>query len=162
MEIEKSINATLFEINEDEKIESINLGFQCRGSSVVKLSLRNQNLTQFPKQIRQLKNLEYLNLGKNLISEVPEWINELKKLKILIFSDNQIKQLPRNIGKMESLEVLHILQNPIEKLPMTFRRYADIYSQFRELAIRKYGLNMNTIETIELLKNRGVRIIESK
>jgi len=159
IELEKLIGK---ELNETDKIEVINLGFKSQNNKIIGLSLRNQNLSIFPNQIRNMKDLEYLDLSKNQIREIPDWIDELKKLKIFILTENQISELTSSIGKMESLEVLHLLKNPIEKLPMTFRRYADIYSKFRELAIKKYGLDLNTIETINLLRNRGVRIIESR
>ncbi|MBD3350629.1 MAG: hypothetical protein GF364_03990 [Candidatus Lokiarchaeota archaeon] len=157
--LEKSIGVKL---KVTDNIEHIDKSLKIEKDEIVGINLNYCDLTEIPNEIRKLRSLEYLSLAFNEIKEIPDWVNELESLVTFVLTGNKIKRLPRNIGKIESLEVFHILQNPIDRLPMSFRRYADIYSQFRELGIKRYGLNMNTIETIKLLKQRGVKIIEPK
>jgi Leucine-rich repeat (LRR) protein len=70
---------------------------------VIKLELRKKKLKEFPKEIFQMKNLQYLDLSKNNITEVPAEIAELKDLQILILSKNSIETLPKEIGELKQL-----------------------------------------------------------
>lgn len=145
-----------------EKIQISSLGIEYQNNTIYGLSLNHCELKSVPDPIKDLKLLQHLDLAHNNISEIPDWIDELSNLRFLILNNNKIKELPRSIGNFKNLEVLHILNNPIERLPMSFRNYADIYSKFRELSIRRYGLHVHTIDTIQMLRNRGVKIIEPK
>lgn len=147
-------------LEEPKKVEIYKCAVAYEGKRVVALALEKLNLKEVPDEIEKLSDLRYLSLSNNEIENVPPWVGKLKKLKKLIFSGNKIKNLPSNLGKSKSLEVFHILKNPIDRLPISFRRYADIYSQFREIGIKQYGLERKTRETVDMLKNRGVRVIE--
>jgi Leucine-rich repeat (LRR) protein len=84
---------------------------------VIKLELRKKKLKQFPKEIFQFKNLQYLDLSKNSITEIPAEIGELKDLQILIVSKNELETLPKEIGELENLQYLNVNQNEIGSLP---------------------------------------------
>lgn len=84
---------------------------------VIKLELRKKRLKEFPKEIFQLKNLQYLDLSKNSIREIPAEIAELKSLQILILSKNELETLPKEIGELKMLQYLNVNQNEIGSLP---------------------------------------------
>lgn len=160
--IEKLVSSKIQKIDEVGKISSYKVGVSYKGKKAVALSLDKLELTSIPDLIQKLDELEYLSLANNAIGTVPGWIGKMKSLKSLILTGNKIELLPSSLGKSKSLETLHVLNNPIEELPISFRRFADIYSQFRELAIKRYGLERRTRETVDMMKNRGVRLIEPK
>lgn len=84
---------------------------------VVKLVLTKQKLTEFPEDIRQFKNLQYLDLSKNKIKKLPDWIGELTSLRFLILSKNEIDTLPPAIGKLVNLQYFIMNRDPLNLLP---------------------------------------------
>lgn len=84
---------------------------------VIKLVLRKQKLSEFPKEILQFRNLQYLDLSKNKIKKLPEGIDTLKQLQFLILSKNLIAELPKQIGDLPNLKYLNVNQNELESLP---------------------------------------------
>jgi hypothetical protein len=88
--------------------------------NVIKLSLRKKKLKEFPKQLYQLKNLQYLDLSRNSIKELPDSIVTFRNLQYLIVSRTGLERLPRNIGEMKNLRHLNVNQNEISVLPFSF------------------------------------------
>jgi Leucine-rich repeat (LRR) protein len=84
---------------------------------VIKLELRKKKLKEFPKEIFQFRNLQYLDLSKNSLKEIPAEIAELKNLQILILSKNELETLPKEIGELKMLQYLNVNQNEIGSLP---------------------------------------------
>lgn len=86
-------------------------------SGVLKLDLSKQKLTEFPKEIRKLTNLQYLDLSKNKITDVPRWIGELKDLQVLILSKTKIDSLPPEFGQLIHLKSLIMNRCELQGLP---------------------------------------------
>lgn len=84
---------------------------------VVKLVLRKQHYTAFPKEIWLFPNLQYLDLSKNQIKEFPDSLGKLKNLQVLHLSKNKIESLPRELGDNSNLVILDINQNELTMLP---------------------------------------------
>ncbi|MDF2448673.1 MAG: Leucine Rich Repeat (LRR)-containing protein [Bacteroidota bacterium] len=85
--------------------------------AVVKLVLRKQRLKVFPKEILQMKNLQYLDLSKNSIPEIPDSIDVLSNLQYLAVSKSGLKHVTKDIGKLTNLKYLNLNQNDLESLP---------------------------------------------
>jgi len=86
-------------------------------AGVVKLDLSKQKLSEFPKEIRKLTNLQYLDLSKNKITEIPSWIGELKDLQFLILSKTKIDSLPPEFGELIHLKYLIMNRSELQALP---------------------------------------------
>ena len=84
---------------------------------VVRLELRKKHLKEFPKEIFQFKNLQYLDISKNQIKELPDSIYLLTQLQYLNVSKNKLGSLPKEIGKMSNLVYLHANNNNLIGLP---------------------------------------------
>ena len=102
-------------------------------SAVIRLSLRKQKLKTFPKEILELKNLQYLDLSKNALLELPDSLVQLKNLQYLNVSRNGLLALPKNIGQFANLVHLNLNQNEIQVIPYSFGdliklQYADLWS----------------------------------
>ncbi len=80
---------------------------------VTRLDLSEKELKNFPGDIYDLKNLEYLNLSNNELTKLPDDICDFRKLKELNLSNNDISKLPECLYKMKSLEVLYVQGNDI-------------------------------------------------
>jgi Leucine-rich repeat (LRR) protein len=130
---------------------------------VIKLELRRKKLKEFPKEIFQFKNLQYLDLSKNSIVEIPPAISELKDLQILILSKNEIESLPKEIGDLKALQYLNLNQNELSSLPpqiggLTNLKNLDLWSN----NIDKYPAEMKNLKNLELLDVRVILIPDAE
>ena len=96
--------------------------------NLIYLNLENNKFTIFPEYLenfRNLKKLEYLNIGNdsvylpgfnnNKIHSLPEWINKFSNLFYLNISGTNITTLPTTFSKLSNLQVLCIQGTPFEK-----------------------------------------------
>ncbi len=100
---------------------------------VIRLSLRKQKLKEFPKEILQFKNLQYLDISKNSIKELPPEIGDLKNLQYFSASKNDIEAFIPELGSLTNLRWLIMNQNEISLLPpqignLTKLEYLDMWS----------------------------------
>ena len=84
-------------------------------TSVDTLSITDQNLTQLPKNIGDLKKLSELYLWKNQLSSLPESFSQLTNLRKINLSWNKFTSLPEVLFQLPNLE--EICFNPISKQP---------------------------------------------
>lgn len=135
---------------------------------VVRLELRKKKLKEFPKEIFQFKNLQYLDISKNQIKELPDSIYLLTQLQYLDVSRNKLGALPKEIGKLSNLVYLHANNNNLIGLPpqignLERLRVIDLWSndltEFPESLSKLKELNtfdiraiMMNVETIRQLK----------
>jgi Leucine-rich repeat (LRR) protein/signal transduction histidine kinase len=92
---------------------------------VYNLDLSGQQITEFPMEILQLKNIRNLNLGynsyeygrNNNLKEIPTQIGELKQLQELNLGGNQLTNIPIQIGELKQLRKLNLGGNKLTNLP---------------------------------------------
>jgi len=86
--------------------------------SLKKLIVRNNyRMTYIHDSIKNLKNLESLELSYNEIKDISKNIVELKNLKELNLSGNDIHVIPEFLSEIESLEILNLDGNKIKEIP---------------------------------------------
>jgi leucine-rich repeat protein SHOC2 len=102
----------MFKLAEFQQVPFTNLEHALKHKEIVfRIDLSNQNLSDFPKEVLSLKNLEVLDLSNNQIKEIPSTISKLKKLKVLTIESNNLKTLPEKISELKNLERLLIKFN---------------------------------------------------
>ncbi|HTA83706.1 MAG TPA: leucine-rich repeat domain-containing protein [Bacteroidia bacterium] len=135
---------------------------------VLKLVLTKKKLTTFPEEIRQFKNIQYLDLSKNKLSSVPSWISELSSLQTLILSHNDIDSLEPQIGMLKHLKWFIMNRDPLDAIPdaiggLTELRYLDMWgddiayfpaalsklTNLKEFDLRDILINQETQTTIQ-------------
>ncbi len=79
--------------------------------------INNHNLTELPKGLLALKNLESINIHSNSFNKFPNDIFNFPKLKDLTIGFNGIDSIPKRIIEMQNLESLAINGNNIKDLP---------------------------------------------
>ncbi|MGP8216465.1 MAG: leucine-rich repeat domain-containing protein [Bacteroidia bacterium] len=99
---------------------------------VIKLVLTKHKLTEVPEEIREFKNLQYLDLSKNKLKKIPDWIGELTSLQTLILSHNDIDTLTPKIGLLTNLKWFIMNRDPLNAIPdaiggLTELRYLDMW-----------------------------------
>jgi Leucine-rich repeat (LRR) protein len=73
---------------------------------------------RFPAGMARLKNLTYLNLGRNGMSEIPPFVGNLTKLTELDFSWNmEVKEIPTFVTNLRQLTTLRLNADDLTDLP---------------------------------------------
>jgi Leucine-rich repeat (LRR) protein len=73
---------------------------------------------KFPRGMSQLKNLVFLDLGRNELDEIPTFVQDLPKLRELGFAWNmQIKEVPAFLSSLRELTTLDLDSDGLTDLP---------------------------------------------
>lgn len=81
-------------------------------TDAVELNLSNNALTgAIPAEVRNLSNLEKLDLSDNKLGGVPAEVGQLSKLVELDLSNNLLTGLPLEIGNLKNLATLNLSGN---------------------------------------------------
>ncbi|CAL5027985.1 unnamed protein product [Urochloa decumbens] len=104
------------------------------------LNLKNTNLSQLPKKIVELRNLETLNLKRNNIRQLPKSVVRLRQMICLLIDVNV--KLPNGIGKMQALQELK--QISVLEQPSIFAKELSQLTDLQELSL---SLEPNEIHT---------------
>jgi Leucine-rich repeat (LRR) protein len=73
---------------------------------------------KFPANMSQLKNLTYLDLGRNGLDEIPAFVADLPKLRELRFQWNlNLKTVPSFLVNLRELKTLELDANDLTDLP---------------------------------------------
>jgi Leucine-rich repeat (LRR) protein len=83
----------------------------------------------------QLKNLVYLDLGRNRLDEIPSFVKDLPKLKELRFGWNlKVNEIPSFLGDLPELTTLRLEGDDFSDLP-------DFLSKLPHLSLISLGDN---------------------
>lgn len=77
------------------------------------LNLSHNSLTgALPAEIKNLRNLQTLDVSYNHMTGIPAEIGQMHSLKVLNYSYNQITGLPMELGNLTQLQVFDLRGNP--------------------------------------------------
>ena len=88
-----------------------------------------KGLTEIPKEIFYLKNVENIDLSCNHVVDIPKDFSKLQKLKHLDLSNNFITDVS-NLCGLKKLKYLHLHDNLIVTLPRELSYLLDLTSLF--------------------------------
>jgi Leucine-rich repeat (LRR) protein len=125
---------------------------------VYRLDLTKQKLTEIPKEVWLLPNLQELILAKNKIKSVPDSIGKLTKLQILNLSKNDLTEVPGSIGQLINLRVLVINQNNLEALPGQIGNLVNLV--YLDLWSNNIGFWPEQLSSLKKLRTMDVRVIQ--
>jgi hypothetical protein len=122
------------------------------------LILHNLNISDLPKEIGLLSNLQKLDLSHNKIVNLPKEIGLLSNLQILDLNHNKIVNLPKEIGDLSDLKELNLGSNNIVNLP---KEIGNLFNLQRLLLphnniknLPKEIINLRNIEHADLSYNK--------
>jgi Leucine-rich repeat (LRR) protein len=101
-------------------------------TSITDLDLSNNALSgALPGEIRNLTNLESLDVSNNNMTGIPAEIGQLRRLKSLNYSNNQITGLPNELGNLTQLEVFDLSGNNVSQQDLAQIRAKLTNTQFK-------------------------------
>ncbi len=123
-----------------------------RFSSLKKLDLNNNSLTDLPDEMKVLSSLEILFLSENKFESVPRVVSKLIKLRVLSLRGNRIRELSASYLPNSSLVWLILTNNHISNL------HANIGDA---KLLRKLMLSHNRIDSVpaELGECRNLELL---
>jgi hypothetical protein len=117
--------------------------------------INNQNLTEIPKGLLVLQNLESINIHSNSFNKFPKDIFNFPKLKNLTIGFNGIDSIPKRIIEMQNLETLAINGNNIKDLPNELLQLPKLeYIHIKENKFDSIKLK----KIVERYKSKGIEI----
>lgn len=106
-----------------------------------RLDLSKMGITNFPKCILRLSDIDELDLSRNMIRKIPDSISKFQNLRWLDLHSNYIDKLPESIGQMTSLLFLNISNNRLTTngLPVELNQLKNI---------RTVNLGLNHLDSV--------------
>lgn len=108
--------------------------------------LRKMSYMDLPLILEQLQyqpQLEQLFLSENELAFLPASIANLQALRILYLDQNELDQLPEALGQLQNLEELHLGDNQLEQLPA----WLEDLPNLRKLYVQGNPLSLETDES---------------
>jgi internalin A len=88
-------------------------------SQLQSLNLNYNGLTSLPEWLGGLSRLKSLELGGNGLTSLPEWLGGLSQLQRLYLFGNGLTSLPEWLGGLSQLQRLYLFSNRLSDLPST-------------------------------------------
>ncbi|CAN6382101.1 unnamed protein product [Urochloa humidicola] len=110
-------NLRVLEIDSCEGLENGHVVDMCGLIWLRYLGLKGAPITELPREIEGLKNLEILDVRWTCISRLPTEIGSLKRLETLDVSDTGVTEVPTEIEKLQCLKTLNISGTMVTVLP---------------------------------------------
>lgn len=126
-------------------------------NQVVRLKLSRAKLKKFPEEIRQLVNLQELDLSKNKLHTLPDSLG-LPYLQRLTLAKNSFEEFPVAICRLTHLKELVLSQNEIQALPSSIGQLKEL--EYLDLWSNNLGIYPNELSQLTALKELDLRVIQ--
>lgn len=121
-------------------------------TSLKKLILRYNQLTQLPNWIGKLNDLEHLNLNVNNLNRLPDSFGLLSSLKELYLWKNELSTLPESFCNLNELSILNIRLNNIMSLPDAFGNLNKLIElNLHDNKLKSVPLSISNLKSLEIL-----------
>jgi len=134
-------------------------------TSIKKLDLSGNKLTELPETIGNLNSLHNLNLFWNILTKLPETIGFLTLLKELKLGNNKLKELPEAIGNLRLLQKLDLNNNQITGLPESIGNLTSLQkldlSNNQVTELPESTGELRSLQKLDLRDNRVIKLPES-
>ena len=111
---------------------------------VTRLDLGGNKLTELPKELEKLTQLEMLFLNGNQLTDVPKGLEKLDQLKKLALDGNQLTDV-KGLEKLTQLKALALSNNKLTEVPKSLEKL----DQLKELYL--YGNQLTDVKGLEKL-----------
>ena len=146
---------------------------EARRSGATELDLRVERywnedtpkLTELPKSLGQLTQLQKLNLSGNQLTVLPESLDQLMQLQSLDLSNNQLTALPESLGHLMQLQSLDLPNNQLTALPEWLGQLTQLQSLTLSgnqlTALPEWLGQLTQLQSLDLSNNQLTALPES-
>ena len=124
---------------------------------VIRLELRKSKLKNFPIEIFQFKNLQYLDISRNNIKHIPDSMNMLPYLQYLNASKNKLSEIPSSFGNLKNMKWFVCNNNELGALPYEIGNMEDL--QYLDLWNNDLSIFPEALGKLKKLKTFDLRHI---
>ncbi|MBW1298387.1 leucine-rich repeat domain-containing protein [Aquimarina litoralis] len=124
--------------------------------TIHRLDLRNQNLTELPKTIDQIKDLRMIDLSSNPQLDLELALEKLSihnSLEVLILDSLDIKTIPKSIKKFSNLKQISLVHNPNLRLDQVISQLSELPIEFLNLKDNQLTKLPENITSLKHLKD---------
>lgn len=119
----------------------------------------SEKLTELPKSLGQLTQLQSLDLSGNQLTALPQSVGQLTKLRFLSLSANGFKVLPQCLTKLTALNDLRLAENRLDQVP----DWLGDFTEMKSLTLCLMGLralpdSLNQLTSLTILDVSGNEI----
>lgn len=122
------------------------------------LCLQDNQLTELPESLGNLRGMKMLLLGDNKLTRIPESMGNLQSLRRLYLQNNRLTALPESIGNLRSLQILYLQNNQLTAIPESFGNLHDLRTLFLDsnqlTAIPESVVNLQEVRQVDLRDNQ--------
>jgi len=125
--------------------------------TVYKLDVHGQGITKLSPYIKDMENMQVLNVSNNVIPAIPKEIGQVRLLQVFNASMNNIEQIPVEISDLQYLQILNLSHNKIKGIPeeltyMTNLQQLDL--SYNNISYLPHRLTyMKNLQTLDLRGN---------
>ena len=131
--------------------------------NITNLCLSHNKITTIPAEIKNLKNLKFLNLNYNNLTEIPYEIGELYNLESASFDGNNLIKIDGSIGYLNNLNYLSVqLNSSLKELPKSIVFSSNIRIYFGGTKIPFKTINEYMFHYLLIQKNRKIKNLENR
>ncbi|XP_013407803.1 malignant fibrous histiocytoma-amplified sequence 1 homolog [Lingula anatina] len=99
---------------------------KCLSQTLERMHLGWNNLNEFPEDLLQCHQLNWLHIAVNPIRTIPEEIGTLTKLTVLCVCSCELRKIPSAIFKLQKLLYLDISHNCLKEFPKGVLKLASL------------------------------------
>ena len=136
----EQLDERLFDENVASRITSLDLSHNALTelpksigllSNLQELNVACNNIQSIDEEgIAKLKQLRVLKINGNVITAIPSSIGKCKNLEQLVASENQIKEVPASLAECQSLQIFKLQHNDISDIPLELHRLSGSIEEF--------------------------------
>lgn len=97
----------------------------CNLNQLQTLDLSDNDLDDLPENLHQLPALTNLNLASNKFSRVPTCVTQMSQIKTLNLRENNLSYLPKDIGQWKELKRLDLGENNFTNWPKSLETMSN-------------------------------------
>ncbi|NER81647.1 MAG: TIR domain-containing protein [Leptolyngbya sp. SIO1D8] len=122
------------------------------------LDLSKNQLVEAPKELGKLTNLEEINLSENQLESLPKEWGKLKNLTRLYLHQNQLTTIPKELGNLSNLRQLDISKNRLTSVPKELGQLTNLM----DLYLAENQLNSVPKELGKINRLRALCLTDNK
>ncbi|CAN6373621.1 unnamed protein product [Urochloa humidicola] len=125
------------------------------------LGLKGATITELPREIGRLQNLETLDIRRAHVTKLPLEIEKLQHLEAINISNTKVTELPREIWKLQNLETLIAAETRLAEIPTEIELLQHLKTlDVSDTEVTKIPTEIEKLHNLRNLNISGTKVTE--